>query len=853
MPTMGMLLCLAVIAALPAGRSVCAAADAINSEGVVVIENAAMRLEFSGETGGLVRILNRRTGGDYFKESSEKQNPFRLYMNCTQEPGFLSSEGVQPDLGDLGGTILDPADFRLTGSHLIRSGSDIRLTLVMDNSSHGLTCELSVSMEPDGDAAALELTVKNASDKNVRFMTAFPYLRGLGLGENSETNLGVRLHVFGQSRGKAWADAGDIYGRHWASQWNAVYEPSSGEAIGIVVQDAELKNKVIQRHPDGIMNVTYFDMIELTPGSKISFPETKLLVYKGNWMRTAVVYGEWFRKSFKLRRAPEWLRETNMFIGAWIPAPKDHEDIHIDRAMTPLPFEFDSFRDFPRLYLQPDLTWETCGKYDLKEWAQYWEGVNRNKIYAAYQHVDGIYDFRSDLGGSQAFRAGVAGVEKIGRHVGLYVASRTVRNDSEFFSPPYPGAGTKPEDWLWMTTPDTQLPAPEKSGHQSFFMSPRNPAWQDYLAETVKKLLKQSGAKYVRLDEFWSTFVIDHNPRYIKDPLNGTPEVLEFLRKIRAAIDEVDPDVALFTEGATDITAQYVDGTLCMFASGPDIDPMRIVIPEFVGFSYHLGQIDCALQGYVCACEFAANRPYAWWEPHFDGIAGPGMEKMPTGYPEPPESEIWGVWPQKKLRWYELQYTFKEAARGNDPVLENPAAVGVNPESWCGRVWKSPRYWLLVCGSRWAEKPQRPIRVRLPELPDDITYAIEFDTETLEMRRTGLVRNESGIYVDTHYGFSAVLLPKPDCPALVELSEPVTDIPYGSSKQIGLAAYAPWRTGGEDVVVNCEVPGLSVSGGKGLQMPGTVTIRADGGVETGYYYLKVTGECLPVKRWFKVE
>jgi len=812
----------------------------------VGVENSKLCLEFSRDSGALVRIFNIETGGEYFKTSSAKGNPFRIYVNSTKEPAFINNESVQPDQGSLGGKIVDPLDCKLTDYRFTETDSGLSLTLTSRCNSPDLSFELTIGIQSNDSAVNMQLTVKNESDKPAAIMAAFPYFAGLGLGSDPNTNLGVRLHVFGQSGCQAWKDTGDIYGRHWASQWNAVYEPSNQEAIGIIVEDANLINKALYRHPGGIMNVFYFDNQQLTQNSTIKFPQTKILICKGDWKPTAVRYGQWFRENFKLRKTPDWLKEVGMFIGAWIPLPTEHQGIYVDREIEPLPFEFKSFTDLPRLYLLPDNTWENSGKYDLKEWAQYWEGVNRHKIYAAYQHIDGIYDFRKDLGGVDMFREGVAGVEKIGRHVGLYVASRTVRNDSEFFMPPNPGAGTTPKDWLWMTTPDAKLPEPEKNGHQSFFMSPRNPAWQDYLASRVKTLLKQTGARYVRLDEFWSTFVIDYNPKYIKNPYHGTPEVLEFLRKIRSAIDEVDPNIVLFTEGATDITAQYVDGTLCMFASGPDIDPMRLVIPEFVGFSYHLGQIDCALQGYVCAVENAADRPDAWQEGH-------GLERKPAGYPEPPKSKIWGVWPEKKLRWHELAYTFKDAARGNDPVLENPVAIGVNPESWSGRIWKSPKYWLLVCGSRWAESPKQPVRVKLSELPADIKYAFEFDAETLSMRKIEIERTENSIYLDTNYGFSAVLLPKPDCPALIEISQSDLDITNGQSKTIDIKTFCPWRKDSPTPVVNCESPGLTVLNGQNLVMPGKITIKTDLKTEKGYYYFKVNGDCLPLKRWLRID
>jgi hypothetical protein len=826
----------------------------IDNDTRIGLENSRVRVEFSRETGALVRLFNRQTAGDYFKTDTSGDNPFRVFLDSTEPPSFLNNERVQPLQQNLGGHVVVAGDCRLTEYEFTQDAEMTSLKLISRCEAVGLCFEFIADLGQNDDAVCMRLTVANESSRPSKIMTVFPYFSGLGLGGSPQTNLGVRLHVFGQSRGKAWAESGDIYGRHWASQWNSVYEPSTNEALGIVVEDKSLQNKAILRHPGGIMEVFYFDNNGLASGEKIAFPRTRVLVYKGDWKPTAVEYGKWFRGSFKLRKAPQWLKETNMFIGAWIPAPENKEGVFIDRAISPLPYEFKSFEDLPRIFLQPDMTWETCGKYDLKEFAQYWEGVNRHKIYGAYQHTDGIYDFRKDLGGVDIFNKGVIGVEKIGRHVGLYVASRTVRNDSDFFKAPNPGAGTDIRDWLWMNTPDTKLPPPEKNGHQSFFMSPRNPQWQDYLAGVVKKLIKQTGAKYVRLDEFWSTFVVDHNPKYITDPYNGTPEVMEFLRKIRSAIDEVDPDVALFTEGATDITAQYVDGTLCMFACGQDIDPMRLVIPEFIGFSYHLGQIDCALQGYVCACEYAANRQYAWWTAHSDGLCGPGLEKKPSGYPDPPQSEIWGVWPQRKSRWFELQYTFKDAARGNDPVLDNPIAVDIkDAEIWSGRIWKSPKYWLLVCGSRWGQPFEKTVKVKLPELPEDIEYAVEFDTETLEMRETVLERTSDGIYVDTHYGFSAVLLPRPECPPIVEISESDLNIPVTGSKTLVLKAFAPWNSQKAQFAVSCEVPGLEVKNGHGLKLPGAIKVLPEENTEKGFYYLKVAGECLPLKRWFKID
>jgi len=90
--------------------------------------------------------------------------------------------------------------------------------------------------------------------------------------------------------------------------------------------------------------------------------------------------------------------------------------------------------------------------------------VRQQSSYTPYAHVDGIYDLREDLGGQAAFHEGQAKLERIGRFVGLYVASKSLRTDSLFFNKPYPGRrnqtgglavdGICREQAVWLNVPD---------------------------------------------------------------------------------------------------------------------------------------------------------------------------------------------------------------------------------------------------------------------------------------------------------------------------------------------------------------------------------------------------------------
>jgi len=811
----------------------------IETEARAGLENGLVSLAFDRGTGALVSLRNLATGDEYLKKPGGPGNPFRLYVDTTELPRFMQSDHVAPAPGDLGGKLVDPAACRLLSCRFTRENGAGVLRLASQHADPDLTIALEVRL-PDGDAAVtLTLSVSNSGDAEHRLLVAAPYFSGLCLGADPETNLAVRLHGFGQSRGKAWANAGGVYGWRWGGQWNAVYETSLDEGLGLIVTDADLRDKALCRHPRGVMNVVYFGNKLLKPGDAVRYPAAQVLVHRGGWKVTARRYGRWFRSAFPLRRRPKWLDEVDISVGAWIPKP----DVVARAKQGPdHPGKLTSFRRLPRLYLH--------GVFDHREWAQYWQGVIRHDIYHSYNHTDGVYDLREDLGGADALREGVAEVEKLGRFVGLYVASRSVRTDSIFFSDPYPGAGTKPEDWLMMYTPKTKLAKPAERGDRTVHMCVRHAAWQDHLALTIKRLLEQTGAKYVRLDEFGSTYLPCWNPAHKHpDPFGAMPEVLAFLRKIRSAINAVDRDVALFTENATDLLALYCDGTLNLWAPGPDISPMRLVVPDYVGFSYHLGQVDCALNGFVPCAEYACNR-YGWWNPHHGKIWSPGLEHKPKTYPEA-ESKVGHPWPGGKLRWHELGHSFAAAVRHGDPTDANPTGVGQDPEEWAARLWRSDRYWLLVCGSRAARRPQQPVRVRLPELPASVRHAFEFDVETLSLRDAQLTRTEDVVFVTVAAGFSAVLLPKPECPPLVKTSD-LPALKPGKPVAVELTPFAPWRERAEGGEVTVAIPGLTVSP-QTTQLPCRATLTAPPRAAAGAYKLLVKGDCLPLKRWVRCQ
>jgi hypothetical protein len=70
------------------------------------------------------------------------------------------------------------------------------------------------------------------------------------------------------------------------------------------------------------------------------------------------------------------------------------------------------------------------------------------------------------------------------------------------------------------------------------------------------------------------------------------------------------------------------------------------------------------------------------------------------------------------------------------------------------------------------------------------------------------------------------------------------------SMQLNLVQFAPWRSEQRPLEVSVTVPGLIESPMK-LVLPGTISVSAPSTAETGSYCVKVTGDCLRLKRWFQ--
>ena len=795
----------------------------IATDASIGLANNHVEIAFDKKTGALTRLKNLATADEYLKDAHGSGNPFRIYLNPAKLPPAVERtfpwRGPMMDDGDtLGATVIDARDCQLVDFTHEHSAGHGQLGLQIRHPSTGLLFHLEVRLPDDRDHVDCTLTVQNGGQQNAQLLTAFPYLTGVGLGPHRTTNLGVKMKKHGIPGEPAWVDSGGIYGRSVIGQWQSVYEPSLDEGLGMIVMDAALRNKILHRFAPSGMSVLYYPADKIAPGSEVAYPTTRLLIHRGNWRRVARDYYAWFRSAFQLRLPPRWYDEMDLFGSSWISDPKEVAKAKL--AVAELgegdpgrEQYFTSFRDLPYSYVNHPT--------DLWELAMYHEGLVRTGSHGQ----DGTYHFRSDLGGPEAIRKGVDRMHRIGRRVTFYIAAISTRKDSDLFN------GENIDDWLLMEEPGKMLDIGYPFGVS---MCHGYAPWQDHIAAVSKRLLEESGADGVRLDEFGTPSIACYNPaHHHASPFDGNKWALELLRKVRAAMDEVNPDAILMTEAACDFMHLYSDGGgLQMFYPGREIDALRVAVPTYRGPGHSPGAVECALNGIFANRTSATRQDY------------PGYGQW---FPPKPAHLTPGAGPQ--LRWHELRATFRAAQNEGTVTDVDPHAI--DDPHWVGRLWRAETYCVLIGGHEDASALPGPVRVRLPELPSTIVGAYEIDAQKLILRNAELTGSDGERVVTVESGFGAVLLPTADCPAMVTVDGALPTLRAGSENEITLQSFAPWSKD-RAAVVNVMVDGVGFEE-TNLELPAVVKIKPPGDTLPGIYPLKVTGDCLPMKRWLRVE
>jgi hypothetical protein len=452
------------------------------------------------------------------------------------------------------------------------------------------------------DGLRLTLHLENNGSAPVDFKLAFPHLAGLAISENPADD-----YYFFPWGGGIIADVPAHirrgYGDHEALyQVMDLFSPSRGGGLSLRLDDADgwHKTLALRKHLVGRsetdaqrLSVRTTDEFQWTtgsleavegtgfaceylrrtrqPGQNTFVPATAVLAaHPGDWHAALQAYADWAHRAWKFRPFPSRLKGVhNMMAAGWgqsflFQGGKYRTDIiqppkaGLGRTQTDC-VELMSWWDWSPLgpWSTPfDKLQDVLTDAQIKQWQAYFvqDPVTGKTM---WNNQPGDYDgYNQRFGGLPAFRQAIQDYRDRGALVTLYTdpfrlddASKTGRQFGQRWG--VVGSDGKPTTAYEVWNPCHDLPEVR--------------AW---VAETMKRVMRETGADGLRLDEYghagWACFHPDHQHTFAEHGVSQWQKaVAEATRLVRAGMDEVAPDSVLTTEHpGYDYLMQFLEGCI---------------------------------------------------------------------------------------------------------------------------------------------------------------------------------------------------------------------------------------------------------------------------------------------------
>lgn len=765
--------------------------NVIQGEDTVGIENAYCRILFDRRQGALLSITNLPLRDECLKNAEAGTSPFRVYLDPVKE------YELGEDPGAICKTTVGAAGCRLKEVHTEKG-------LNLTYESEGLEMTVNIALQNDSGTSDWAFTVKNTSGQPRTMLPSFPCFGGIGLGADPAGNWATVLNQAGNT-GPAWEYPGGVCGNggQMSMQWHAIWDPAARSALGVLFMDPGAKAKrLLLRKPN--LELSYFPPVTLEAGASLHLPPARLLVYAGDWRPAARAYAAWYDTAYTHAPAPKWFQDSDGCEGRHL--KKGGPGVVADYDTQ---FVLDSFRDMPRAHQRLPI--------DNMEYAFYSRGSMLHGI-----HTDGDNLVREDMGGAEAMREGIAGVHRQGLHVTLYIEGYIVHKESEL------AKSGKAEQWSVMHK-DGSITGPYTQ--QGFFhMCPGCAAWQDHLAATAARLLRETGADGIRLDSLGFYFLSCYNPaHHHASPFGYNEWMKELLAKVSAAALAVNPDALLTTEAPVDWYGQWFHGALTQVYPR-DLPLMRLAVHPYRPIAYsQSGPVWGSISGLVGG-RSSTSPDLGVLEANWLCARHPVHEALTVD--EVADADPKASDPQMVTRQFRGKgYSAALAVRPACPDAVWPANTPLAP--------KHARYTLTL--------PDADARTDQAEAPK----AAVCDIETLTWTPVEPERSEGGLLVPLTSNWALVVVPDRDGPDVIDFTVPPVLHP-GESGLLHLRNLsAKPETAPRSVSI--VAPGLKTPSAP-VAVPGDAAIEVPEEAVPGLYGLTVSGDkVLSTKRFLKVE
>jgi len=364
----------------------------------------------------------------------------------------------------------------------------------------------------------------------------------------------------------------------------------------------------------------------------------------------------------------------------------------------------------------------------------------------------------------------------------------------------------------------------EKDGFSH--MCPGCKEWQEHLAQTAARLLRETGADGVRLDSLGYWYIPCYNPEHHhKSPFDYNTWMKELLAKVRKAALEVNPDALLTTEAAMDWYGQWFHGSLIQRYSR-EVPPIRLAVTPCRPYVYMGGPVWGSLSG------LAGGRSSG-------AIELDNLEKNWL-------SARFGV--HNTLVWGDIA--------DDDPASSDPEIVT--------RCFQGNNHTIIVTARPQCQTLEWPDNVGLSEKHVDyiitaedfknpVKEAILCDLETLRWSPIPFQQHENQMKLKLSSNWSMVIFLDENSPAIAGFNLPQSIQPAQSDEIPVDFISVKHPTSTTSITAIVEAPGLEITPAK-IALPGKITIRVPPAAYPGYYAVKLAGEnILGFQRFLKVE
>jgi hypothetical protein len=351
----------------------------------------------------------------------------------------------------------------------------------------------------------------------------------------------------------------------------SIFDASAGGGVFCCDMDGELDNGTapLQFTLDSTAMLAFW-IADIPPNSSqnshMKLPRMALGVHPdGDWHKAVDFYTLVHRPRWTFPVTPEWFRDASAI---YAPTGGGYGGIYLSLPSVPLSKEesvngrIESFCELPKLLDEA----KALGT-NILYLADYWEAPDKPDRYPAYWNK-GDYIPRSDLGGAKPWHAlqeGIDAVHRAGGRVLLYLEPFTVYRNSRIGQKN--GALWGGRDWsgnLWgLTISDLIYP----NYPDSYEMVAAFPDWQKYIIDIAVCLVRDCHADGIFLDSYaWQMnrpMRVQIDPAvFIYSAQDYALGVLALVQKMRAAIQQINPEAVVIGECTAGPVARYWDGGL---------------------------------------------------------------------------------------------------------------------------------------------------------------------------------------------------------------------------------------------------------------------------------------------------